>query len=117
MARYILIDNYSGYIFGDTADMPDHVFAGENYPVSQSGLDIATAARWLDEAVIGEFQRTYETKSRPDGDECGYLVYRADIDGSEAVSIVTDGQDREQIDGVISCCRYEGFVAVPRKAD
>ena len=47
MPRYILIDNNSGYIFGDSAD-----FAAGN----QSDLTPTEAARLMDES-IGEYGR------------------------------------------------------------
>jgi hypothetical protein len=38
--------------------------------------------------------------------ETGYHVYRADIDGSEVVPVITDGQDQEMIDAVAFDCAY-----------
>ena len=101
MARYILIDNYSGYIFGDSADLNGKIFAG-------TALEFAKA---LDES-IGEYGRTYREQSRPDAsNQSGYHVYRADIDGSEAVPVAIDGQDQEMITAVEASCRNEGFIA------
>lgn len=101
MARYILIDSNSGYIFGDTAD-----YLGGRDPGSMS-----EAARLLDES-IGEHGRRYEELSRnPRSTQTGYDVYRADIDGSEAVTVVQDGQDQEMIEAVERDCQYVGFVA------
>ena len=55
---------------------------------------------------------TYIEHSRaPDG-ASGYHVYRADIDGSEAVAITQDGQDQEAIEAVESDCEYVRFVEV-----
>ena len=100
MARYILIDSNSGYIFGDTADYG----AGRDI---DSPID---AARMLDES-IGEHGRTYEECSgNPGTTQTGYDVYRADVDGSDAVAVVWDGQDPDTIAAVIASCRYEGFV-------
>lgn len=102
MARYILIDNNTGYIFGDTAD-----FASGR----QSDIEnISDAARMLDES-IGEYGRKYtEHAQNPMSTATGYDVYRADINGSEAVPVVWDGQDAETINAVVSCCEYVGFV-------
>lgn len=101
MARYILIDNYSGFIWGDSADLNGKIFAG-------TALEFAKA---LDESIGGEC-RTYEEQSGPNASsQTGYHVYRADIDGSDAVTIVHDGQDQATIDAVIESCRYEGFIA------
>jgi hypothetical protein len=100
MARYILIDNYSGFIWGDSADLNGKIFAG-------TALEFAKA---LDESN-GEHGRTYEEQSRPDAsNQIGYHVYRADINGSDAVTIVHDGQNQETIDAVTESCRYEGFI-------
>jgi hypothetical protein len=103
MARYILIDRSSGYIFGDTAD-----YLGGRDPSS-----ITEAARLLDES-IGERGRDYEELPRAEHEGrtlTGYDVYRADIDGSEAVAAIQDGQDQETIEAVERDCQYAGFVA------
>ena len=100
MARYILIDNNSGYIFGDSADFATH----------QSDLTPASAARLLDES-IGEHGRHYvEHSSAPASTVTGYHVYRADVRGSEAVPVVQDGQDQDTINAVIELCDYVAFV-------
>jgi hypothetical protein len=106
MARYILIDNHSGYIFGDTADF-----------ATGAALEPCDAARTLDES-IGEHGRYYDLmRHNPNDTRGGYHVYRADIDGSEAVAVVHDGQDRETIDAVTQSCRYEGFVTIQDAAE
>jgi len=97
MARYILIDNASGYIFGDTADFSG-VIAQAN---GGSPID---AAREMDEAVIGEHGRTYEEVNSLASNETGYHVYRADVGGSDAVVTVWDGQDQDTINAVIASC-------------
>ncbi len=103
MARYILIDNYTGYIWGDSADL-DGAFSG-------NALDFAAAL----DASLGNHGRTYTEQSRPDaGSQSGYHVYRADIDGSDAVTVVHDGQDQATIDAVTGTCRYEGFIVTKR---
>lgn len=104
MARYILVDNYSGFIWGDSADLDGAIFSG-------SALDFARA---LDESV-GEHGRTYAEQPRPDAsNQSGYHVYRADINGSDAVTVVHDGQDQATIDAVTESCRYEGFIVTKR---
>ena len=104
MARYILIDNYSGFIWGDSADLDGAIFSG-------TALEFAKA---LDES-IGEHGRTYTKQSRADAsNQTGYHVYRSDINGSDAVMVVHDGQNQETIDAVIKSCRYEGFIASER---
>ncbi len=101
MARYILIDNYSGYIWGDSADLDGKIFSG-------TALEFANA---LDESV-GEYGRTYTEQRRCGAsNQAGYHVYQADIDGSVAVPVVRDGQDQETIDTVEASCRYDGFIA------
>ena len=104
MARYILIDNYSGFIWGDSADLDGAIFSG-------NAMDFAAAL----DASLGEHGRTYTEQSRPDAsNQTGYHVYRADVDGSDAVTIVHDGQDQATIDAVTRSCRYEGFIASER---
>lgn len=99
MARYILIDNNSGYIWGDSADLDGKIFSG-------SALEYAKA---LDES-LGEYGREYEEVSNLNG-RSGYIVYRADINGSDAVNVVFDGQDRETIESVERDCQHIGFIA------
>lgn len=104
MARYILIDNDSGYIFGDSADFAEQ----------QSDLTPVKAAQILDES-IGEYGRTYvESATSPQSTVTGYHVYRADVRGSEAVPVVSDGQDGETIQAVTELCDYVGFVECGR---
>lgn len=104
MARYILIDNYTGYIWGDSADLDGQIFAG-TAPEFAAAID----------ASLGNHGRTYTEQGRPDAStQNGYHVYRADVDGSDAVTIVHDGQDQATIDAVIESCRYENFIAFER---
>ena len=99
--RYILIDNNSGFIFGDSADFA----AGR-----QSDIDgPVDAARMLDES-IGVHGRRYVLHDHASAFATGYHVYYADIDGSEAVPVVQDGQDQDTIDEVERRCDYVGFV-------
>ena len=102
MARYILIDYASGYIWGDSADLEGKIFNGD--PVE--------FARALDES-LGAHGREYAlTRHQPQSVDIGYHVYRADIDGSEAVPVVHDGQSQEEIDAVTTLCAYEGFIRI-----
>lgn len=97
MARYILIDNGSGYVWGDSADLHGKIFTG-------SPIEFAQA---LDES-IGEHGRSYEEVSRHtlERDDTGYHVYKADVGGSDAVTVIYDGQDREVIRAVQDSCEY-----------
>lgn len=100
MARYILIDNASGYIWGDSADF----MAGD-----QGDYTPAEVAQALDAnvgALHGSTQYEDTTMAGLASNETGYYVYRADIDGSEAVTVVHDGQDAETIRAVVNSCRY-----------
>jgi hypothetical protein len=107
--RLILIDNHSGYIFGDTADMPglrqDDVMA----PVSLDDALVA-AARALD-ASIGVHGRTYSVTGRgPRDTSTGYHVYRSDVGGSDQLPSIFDGQDAETVAAVERTCEYYGYV-------
>jgi len=105
MARYILIDNCSGYIYGDTADID-----GKSY----FHISPVEAARLVDES-IGEYGRTYTEQSHdPRATVDGYHVYRADVRGSDAVGNIPDGQDQEMIEAVTRDCEYVCFVATSR---
>ena len=99
MPAYIIQDAYTGYIWGDTRDVSGQVVTVDT-PVD--------ACRVIDHH-IGERDRKYADVSRLSGDT-GYLVYRVDIDGSEAVVVVHDGQDREAIEAVQNACELVGFV-------
>jgi hypothetical protein len=102
MARYILIDSNSGYIFGDTADFNGKIYNPE------SPTD---AARELDRLFQQIPDRSYvEHDNPPHDNRTGYHVYRADVNGSDAVTTVTDGQDQEMIDAVEADCEYVCFV-------
>lgn len=107
MARYILIDSNSGYIFGDSADLNGRIFQTDD------ALEFAAAL----DASIGEHGRSYEWGDADDRHRSCYHVYRADIDGSDAVTIVHDGQDQETIDSVMRDCRREGIIVWTRAAD
>jgi hypothetical protein len=104
MARYILIDNASGYIFADSADLNGGVVTGTPIEV----------ARAHDEC-IGEFGREYEEVSRLASNETGYRCYRADVGGSEAVPVVIDGQDDEIIEAVERDCQWTCCIKVTRE--
>jgi hypothetical protein len=102
MARYILIDDASGYVWGDTGDL--------NGPARDE--TVVDAARRLDES-LNEVGRTYDDHGPsfiPASNEGAYHVYRADIDGSEAVPVVEDGQDQETIEMVYGTCRKVAVV-------
>lgn len=102
MARYILIDNNSGYIFGDTADFNGKIC----YAASP-----ADAAREMDRTIQQIPDRRYVEHSHPPRDDrCGYHIYRADVNDSEAIVTITDGQDQEMIDAVEADCEYVCFV-------
>jgi len=104
MAHYILIDNHSGYIFADTRDLPGY---------SDSDHGPADAARLL-EAQLKEGESDWSERgffSRPASNEDGYFVFRIDNDGSEAVPVVRDGQDKDTIEAVERSCRPWCFLA------
>jgi hypothetical protein len=95
MPRYILIDRNSGYVWGDSADFA----AGKH-----DDLTPIEAAKLLD-LSLNEARFAYETTERHNASAV-YDVYRADVRGSEAVPVVTDGQDQETIDAVERECEY-----------
>jgi len=103
MARYIIQDAASGYIYGDTADLDGA--ARDETPIE--------AARRMDKAEELD-DREYEEVRELSGGDDGYLVYRADVDGSEAVTVCIDGQDAEYIEAVERDC---DLVAIIRCVD
>lgn len=100
MAHYIIQDVYSGYIWGDTRDFAN----GPNEYDT-----IVDACRALDLDIGGAEDRVYSQVPRLSGDS-GYAVYRVDINGSEAVTVVHDGQDKATIEAVMENCDLVGYV-------
>lgn len=103
--RLILIDNNSGFIFGE--------FSTSDYTGihKTSDRNLIDAAKHVD-AEIGAQARIYTASgSAPNSTQTGYHVYRADVRGSEQVGAITDGQDAEMIEAVERDCEYFGFVS------
>jgi hypothetical protein len=101
MPAYIIIDAYSGYIWGDTRNFDGKTYNAESITDACAALD----------RTLGEFGRTYAQVPQLSG-MTGYVVYRVDIDGSEAVPVVRDGQDQDTIDAVERDCDLIGYVEV-----
>lgn len=105
MTRYILIDDHSGFVWGDTADLPAF---NSNTPPGPDA--ILTAARMLDESNA-EYGLSYEYERYDSRDGSSYYrVYRADVDGTEIVPLVEDGQDLTVIEIVERECDFVGIV-------
>jgi len=100
MAHYIIQDAYTGYIWGDTRDIDGKVY---------QAVDVVAACRELDRSIGGAEGRVYSEVSRLSSDT-GYLVYRVDIGGSDAVAVVHDGQNKETIKSVEDECDLVGYV-------
>lgn len=103
MPRYIMIDDASGYVWGDTGDLDGP--ARDETPIE--------ACRRLD-ASVGVYQRDYVEhgpRYRPAG-QTAYHVYRADVGGSEVVPLVWDGQDAATIAEVERLCDPVAVVTV-----
>jgi len=97
MTRLILIDNSSGYIFGDSADINGKVFSGTEVEF----------ARALDESIVA-YGRDYTLTHNPRDTSTGYHVYAT----TDAIPTVGDGQDSKTIEAVERDCAYVGFIAV-----
>ena len=97
MTRLILIDNSSGYIFGDSADLNGKVFSGTEVEF----------ARALDES-IGAYGRDYTLTNNPCDTSTGYHAYAA----TDAIPTVGDGQDSDTIKADERGCNYIGYIAV-----
>jgi hypothetical protein len=92
--RYIIIDKYTGYIWGDSAD----------YSKGREVDGIEDACRMLDEEN-GDTGFTYETVDGPCLGDTGYIVYS----GGDIVPVVHDGQSKDEIEAVMRC-RVIGYV-------
>ncbi|MGA8169819.1 MAG: hypothetical protein WB816_03120 [Methylocystis sp.] len=116
--RLILIDDISGFIFGDTANyrlgrLDEWIDNNSDNDGDTERLSLL-AARLLDDS-IGEHGREYQFVDHDlDHAGAGYSVYRANIDGLDSPPIVIDGRNREAIDAVRRDCRLEGFVECRR---
>jgi hypothetical protein len=96
MARYILIDHNSGYIWGDSADLDGKIFTGTP---AEYAIALDTSLNNYDGSYT--YCEVYENTASKT-----YDVYRVDIDGSEIIPVVRDGQDQETIDAVTERGRY-----------
>lgn len=83
MTHYVLIDNYSGYVWGE-ADASDPV----------------EACAKVDRGIGGE-GREYEVARIGNSTDSGYHVFEAPADWEP----VDDGQSQNEIDRVDSLCR------------
>lgn len=103
--RLFLVDNNSGYIFADTANLAGYYEAR----IGDIENDAMLASRLFEES-IGEHGRRYAfRRSNPRTNETGYHIY-SDRSGGSLVTTVVDGQDQEIIDVVTEQGDYEGFV-------
>jgi hypothetical protein len=106
MARFIIIDNNSGFIFGDTAD---RLTGRQSDWIEKSEADILEAVELLDEEINDGWRAYKYHRANPRSTVTGYHVYDA---SGDQVPCVQDDQDRETIDAVESSCGYLGFVEV-----
>lgn len=106
MTRYIAIDNCTGYVWGDSADLNGRIWNGDNADGSHDSGPIGFC-RALDTS-LGETGREYTAVSRHGlgANQTGYHIYRADVGGSDAVMPITNGQDEEMIAAVQRDCEY-----------
>ena len=105
MPRLFLIDQATGYIFADTADL-----RGFNYVEPIEAAAIA-AANSLD-TELGNPNQTYVfERKKPNGAQQGYRVY-SDRSGSDLVTTVWNGEDPEVIAIIEEQGEYEGFISL-----
>lgn len=101
MTRYILIDNFSGFVWGDSL-LDGQKFEG----------DVMKFAAALD-ASYDDTGLTYEWRDNdPHTTASGYHVYEA----SESLLIVKDYAGAG-IDAVERDCRRVGFIAITQRED
>lgn len=105
MPRYILIDNHSGYIFGDSDNFAGSTVLGDLTPI--------LAARMFDEST-GEYGRAYENVNQLAANETGYLIYRID-DGIKTVPGIFDGQDPQLIAAIDRNCPHVATIRAYRE--
>jgi hypothetical protein len=116
--RLILIDKTSGLIFGDTANYLLARLDEWRESNSDNSGDAARlsllAVRLLDDSIGGHGNEYGFFKDGPREVLSGYLIYRADINGSDVLPVVTDGKNENMIAAVQRDCRLEGFVECRR---
>ena len=99
--RTILIDTYSGYIWGDSADLNGKAFHGTPHEYAAA----------LDASLKNPLENGEQYISTHSANGAnGYAVYRADANGSEAVPVVLDGQDKQTIEAVERDCQFLGYL-------
>lgn len=96
MTRYIIVDNMSGYIWGDTAAIPEWATATPT-PIE--------ACRIVDK-FNGDVGRQYKEVPRLHLTELGYKVYRPKNSDIE----IGDGTDRRTINRVRRHCELAAIV-------
>jgi len=106
MTRFIIIDNSSGKIFGDTAKgLASH----QIYWTEKSEANIIDAVSLLHEEHAASICHYVYHRSAPITAIDGYYVY----DASDKQGICTDDrQDEDAILKIESSCPYLGFVEV-----
>src|SRR5262245_25740327 len=99
--RYILIDNHSGFVWGDSAD----------YAPDETNMTPCRAVAALDETIAGHVDCDYEEHGPgfvPASNESAYFVYVAPSD----FPLVEDGQSKAQIEAVERDCKLVAVVTV-----
>lgn len=99
--RIILIDTHTGFIWGDSADHNGGIYNGtpEEYAAA------------LDESNKDPLENGQQyVWSHSLSGEHGYAVYRADVNGSDAVGVICDGQSLEMIESVERDCQFLGYL-------
>ena len=107
MTRYVMLDNHSGYVWGDTADI-----GGKALEAGLGEAGMIAACRALDES-LGTPGRGYEASFRLAANETGYRVYRVPSDFPS----IADGQDEEAIESVEMGGEWIGCVRVLPEGD
>lgn len=122
MTRLIIQEAHSGFLWADSAlFQPAHCadYSAGGFDPSGPCCDanILAAIRTM-QWEIGDLDQQWEIVSRRDArilaGRDGYIVWRADVDGSDAVAAIQDGQDMDTIRAVERGCE---LVAVVAKCD
>lgn len=115
MPRLIIIDSHTGYIWGDSADIPhDYATAAGFDSSGNTGPDnIIAACRALDLSIGGNrpaYEYVSDRNPRALNGQDGYIVYHDNVSG-DAVANIHDGQDPAVIEAVTTQCPIVGVVA------
>lgn len=115
MTHYIMIDNASGFVWGD-CEVDDNIIidTASGFVWGDCEADHILKACAAIDMNLGEYDRHYETASGPDfSNETGYHVYESD--GTDIAQF--GGGDNPEMIAAVRSMRYCGYVRITDAED